>query len=72
MDGEPAKVIKAAEALVDDSTEVLPLEALAGVPEVLLLEALIKLHGWWVLEPGTLRRPWQRPRVHHFMNPEGL
>jgi hypothetical protein len=54
------------------SARLEPLELLAQVPEVDLLEALIKLHGWWVLEPGTLRRPWRRPRVHHFMNPEGL
>jgi len=58
--------------MVGDATTLTALEALADVPEVVLLEALIKLHGWWVLEPGTLRRPWQRPRVHHFMNPEGL
>ena len=58
--------------MVSDTTPLASLEDLAQVPEYVLLEALIKLHGWWVLEPGTLRRPWQRPRVHHFMNPEGL
>jgi hypothetical protein len=37
-----------------------------------LLSCLVRTHGWWCEGPGILRRPLKRPRVHSFMEPEGL
>jgi len=40
--------------------------------EAYLLKCLVRMHGWYWLEAGVLKRPWKRKRVHCFMNPEGI
>ena len=40
--------------------------------EEYLIACLVRTHGWYWREPRVLAGPWRRPRVHCFMQPEGL
>lgn len=39
--------------------------------EEYLLGCLVKMHGWYWLEPRVLKGPRRRPRVRSFLFPEG-